>query len=142
MGREENRIAAKRCLDELMGQHRLEIADELFSEEILLRTPQTMVQGRRAVIAALALRFARFPDLRTTIDYLVADEESAAGRVSMRATMAHTYLNQPPTFRKTVLQLMVLMWFSDARITEIEVIFDRQTLQDQLGTRLPVSGGE
>jgi predicted ester cyclase len=141
MGREENREVAKRCLDEIANNHRLELADEVFTTEILFRTPQIVVQGRKAVVAALSERFSGLPDLCMSVDYIVADDHAAACRVSIRGTMSKAFLNQPPTFRKTTLQAILLVRFADARIAEIEVFYDRRQLQEQLGTSLPQTQG-
>ncbi len=74
-----------------------------------------------------------FPDIRFTVEHVMADEESAM--VTWRAAGTHTGPLQgiPPTGRPGVVMGANLLRVSNGRVIEQWVYFDRLALLEQLG---------
>ncbi len=103
-----NKAIVRRYFEEVCGAGRLEIADEIFTEDFgahgTIRGPEA---ARRA---AQDLRDA-FPDIRFEIDDLVAEGDRVVAKVTCAGTHRGPFLGVPPTGRQvrfTGVELAVL----------------------------------
>jgi predicted ester cyclase len=87
----ENKAVVRRIFQEVHNQQKLELADELFSAECVLHPglPASR-RGPERVKRAISQMHEPFPDLRITIDHMVAEGEMVATRITASGTHAPT----------------------------------------------------
>ena len=91
VGAAENKAVMRRIIEHVINEKNLDAADELFSEEHELH-PETPGIGRggEAMKQAFAGLHEQFPDVRVTIESIVAEEDIVAVRLTYTGTDAAT----------------------------------------------------
>jgi steroid delta-isomerase-like uncharacterized protein len=75
-----------------------------------------------------------FPDLRMTVEDLIADGDKAVARVAVTGTHEGEFMGIPPTGRRVDVQLIDIMRFDHAgRVAEHWGVGDMLSLMQQLG---------
>jgi predicted SnoaL-like aldol condensation-catalyzing enzyme len=91
VGAAENKAAMRRIMDEVINEKNLDLAFELFSEDHELRPEAPGVgRGGEGMKRAFAGLHEQFPDVRVTIESMVAEEDMVAVRLTYRGTDAAT----------------------------------------------------
>ena len=87
----ENKAAMRRIMEHVINEKNLDAADELFSDEHELH-PETPGIGRggEGMKRAFAGLHEQFPDVRVTIESMVAEEDMVAVRLTYSGTDAAT----------------------------------------------------
>jgi len=128
----------KRFYDEVLNGGQLNVLDELLTPNAIYRNPAlgipTSVEGAKQRLAGLR---RAFPDLRYTVENIIADGDRVVVQFVLEGTQQGEFLGIAPT-GKTVRTLgMTSYRFIDGQITEILVLADFVTVLRQLGV-LPV----
>lgn len=91
MGAEEHRAVMRRIFDEVINAKSLDLAGALFSDDHVLH-PESPGVGRGAdgMAQAFAELHAQFPDVRVTVESMVAEGDLVAVRLTYRGTDATT----------------------------------------------------
>jgi predicted ester cyclase len=91
MGAAENRAVQQRIVDEVINRRRLDLADELFSDQHVLH-PEGLGVGRgpEGMKRAFAGLHEEFPDVRVEIESMVAEGDMVAVRLMFSGTHAST----------------------------------------------------
>lgn len=97
------------------------------------------VHGPEAEQQLAAMYLAAFPDLRFTIEHLVAEDDLVLARLAVRGTHQGGLMGIPPTGNVVTLTAMELFRLVDSKIAEQWVTMDALGLLQQLGA-IPVSG--
>jgi predicted SnoaL-like aldol condensation-catalyzing enzyme len=87
----ENTAAMRRILEQVINEQRLDAADDLFTEEHVLH-PESPEVGRGAdgMKQAFAGLHEQFPDVRVTVESIVAEGDMVAVRLTYHGTDATT----------------------------------------------------
>jgi predicted ester cyclase len=126
------KIPVRRYFEEVANGHQLELADELFAPDFGAPGP---VVGPDAARAALRSMWAAFPDLRFSIDELVADGDRVVAKVTYSGTHRGAFLGVEPTGRSirfTGVEMAVVIDGLIAR--EAWHIIDHLEILHQLGS--------
>jgi steroid delta-isomerase-like uncharacterized protein len=91
------------------------------------------VHGPEAEQQLVAMYLAAFPDLRFTIEHLVAEEDLVLARLRARGTHQGELMGISPTGNAVTLTAMELFRFVDGKIAEQWVTMDALGLLQQLG---------
>jgi steroid delta-isomerase-like uncharacterized protein len=87
-----------------------------------------------AGVAGLAKVFyGAFPDIKQTVEAVVADENMAALRFSATATHTGELMGMPPTGKPINISGMCMFRITDGKVTEWAEVFDQMTLMQQIG---------
>lgn len=91
MGAAENKVTMHRILEQVINEKNLDAADELFSDEHELH-PETPGIGRggAGMKRAFAGLHEQFPDVRVTIESMIAEDDVVAVRLTYTGTDAAT----------------------------------------------------
>lgn len=118
MGVAENKAVMRRILEEVINQKNLELTDELYSEEHELHPEvQDIGRGGDGMAQAFAGLHQEFPDVRVTIEAMVAEEDMVAVRLTYTGTDAAT--GERATWPE-----MVFTRFSDGKAAESWEVID------------------
>ena len=88
------------------------------------------------------MEFAAFPDLHSTVEYLIAEGDMVVSRFTMRGTHQGEFIGIPPTGKQVKVTGMVIHRFADGKIVEYWVKWDVLGMMQQLGVIPPPTGAE
>jgi steroid delta-isomerase-like uncharacterized protein len=90
-------------------------------------------QGRQGVLEAVVMFRAAFPDLKITIESLVADEERVSITGKMSGTNQGTLMGAPPTGKTASFAYMDMYAIAHGQIVEAWHVEDLAGMMRQLG---------
>ena len=131
---EANKEQFRRMYEEGLNGGNLAVTDELIDAECLdheahdggSRGPESM----RALITMLR---TAFPDLHFSIEHLVAEGDTVAGRLTMSGTHEGPLMGMPPTGRSVRQNHMHFVRFRDGKAIEHWGVRDDVGMMRQLG---------
>jgi predicted ester cyclase len=142
---EENAAVVRRLFAEGWGQGHLQVLDEVLADDVIVhRAPATAgsipptafaTPGPVAYAEGIQVLRSDFPDLRVTIEDVIA----AGDRVAMRTTFAGTQadpienLGAPNTGRPMAREVWVFARVACGKVAEVWVLVDNLTMLRQLG---------
>jgi predicted SnoaL-like aldol condensation-catalyzing enzyme len=112
MGTAENKVVQRRIIEDVINGKNLDLADELFSDEHVLYPEISGVgRGGAGMKEAFAGLHEEFPDVRVSIDSMVAEEDLVAVRLTFIGT--HARSGEPAAWPE-----MVFTRFADGKAVE------------------------
>jgi predicted ester cyclase len=132
---QRHEAAVRRYFSEVWSQGRLEVLDVLLAPDYVNHTPSTPdpppgPAGLKPIVAAFR---AAFPDLRFTVEDVLADGDRVAVRVRMEGTHTGPLFGIAPTGRRVRVEQMNIERFRGERIVEHWRVTDELSLMKQLG---------
>jgi len=121
---ERNKQAIRYLYENVLSEHRLELADALFAVEL------SAASEFRAAIAAL---IAAFPDIRYTVHDVLAETDHVAVRWNWTGTFKAPFRSFAPTGKPVSDSGMAIFTMVDGRIAGVELQTDRLGFLQQLG---------
>jgi steroid delta-isomerase-like uncharacterized protein len=141
MSTEDNKTQFRRTLEELFNQGDLAIADELFAPDFIdhAAAPGMNNRGPESMRQAATMLRTAFPDLHFTIEEVVAEGDTVAGRVTLSGTHQGPFLGIAPTGRSFRQAQMHFVRFRDGKSVEYREVRDDLGMMQQLGV-IPAPG--
>lgn len=129
-----NKTTARRVIEEVMNAGNLAALDELADETVVDHTlPPDLPPGRQGVKESIAMFRTAFPDLRCTIEDMIADGDKVATRYHVTGTHQSAFMGIPATGRKITTTGIDIMRFQDGKVVERWAVEDNLSLLQQLG---------
>src|SRR2546423_7249540 len=113
---EMNKVLIQRIFEEGVNAGRLEIVDESFSEQFLDFSTPEQERGPSGVKEYFRMVRTGFPDMRVSIDDLIAEYEKVVVRTTWRGTHLGTYYGVPPTGQRVTRTLIQIFMVMDSKI--------------------------
>jgi steroid delta-isomerase-like uncharacterized protein len=134
MSLDQNKLLVRRLVDEAQNAGRLEVVNELLSEDFVDHTPLEGLPGNREGVRMLfaALRQA-FPDLKVDISEQIAEDDRVVTRKTFRGTHGGPFLGLAATGSSVRFEVVDILTIRDRRICEHRVVLDKLSLMQQLG---------
>ena len=108
--------------------------DEVVEPDALIRTPLPVDANGAELLKQLFARLHRaFPDLRITIEDLIAEDDKVVVRDTVTGTHRGEYMGLPPTGRSVAYDEIFVCRFADGRIAETWGVVDVLAQMRQLG---------
>ena len=130
---EGNRQLVRRWVEEMCGQGRLEVADEIFSAAVVDHNPiagqAPGVAGQKQVLEEL---WVGFPDFHTRIDDLVAEGDRVVLRWSGQGTHQGLFAGIAPTGRVVTYSGIDIVRIEGNKIVERWGVADDLSLLQQI----------
>ncbi len=137
---EANKASFRRAYEELFNQGNLSLVEELIAPDFLNHeAPPGSNRGPESMRQLIRMLRTAFPDLHFTIEELVAEGDTVAGRVTMSGTHQGTFQGMPPTGRSFRQAQMHFVRFRDGKGVEHRAVRDDLGLMQQLGV-IPTPG--
>jgi steroid delta-isomerase-like uncharacterized protein len=134
MSLEDNKLRVRRWTAEGFGAGNLDLAEELIAEDFVNHTPQPgQTPGRAGVKQVVSILRSAFPDLRVTIEQVVAEGDLVAVRDTIRGTHRGPFAGMPPTGKQVTVGRIAIYRVVDGLITEHWANVDQLGLMQQLG---------
>jgi len=126
-------LALYRQFADGVGTGRIDVIDELLAPDIQLPTIAELADPTRAGLKQANEGFrAAFPDLRGTIEQLLAFGEWVACCVRWEGTNNGEFMGQPPTGKTISVTEIEIVRCHDGRIVDLRQVFDVAGLMAQL----------
>ncbi len=134
MSLDQNKLLVRRLVDEAQVAGRLEVVDELLSEDFVDHTPMEGLPGNRDGVRMLfaALRQA-FPDLKVDISDQIAEDDRVVTRKTFHGTHGGPFLGIPATGAPVRFEVVDILTIRDGRFCEHRAVLDKLGLMQQLG---------
>src|SRR6478672_4063555 len=119
MTTEENKLRMGRFV-EFINTASEELADELISPTATFHVPGRAepMRGPAGYLAIIGMMRSGFPDVRWTLEEMVAENDKVAARFIMKGTHQGVFFGVPPTGKSIKVQAMNFYRFSNGQIIE------------------------
>jgi steroid delta-isomerase-like uncharacterized protein len=132
---EENKILARRFLQEVFSEGDLEEAGELFAEGFVLHDPAIPeeVRGPEGVKGYVGMYRAAYPDTNFTIEDQIAEGDRVVTRWTGRGTHQGELMGVAPTGSRVEVPGILFDRVSEGKIEESWVVYDALGMMRQIG---------
>ena len=131
---EENKAQFRRTYEEVLNRGILDVADELVAPDFLNHeAPPGRNRGPESMRGLATMLRTAFPDLRFTIEELVGEGDTVAGRVTLSGTHEGPLMGMPPTGCSVRQNSMHFVRFRDGKAIEHWGVRDDLGMMQQLG---------
>src|SRR5919202_553510 len=131
---DRNKALLRRFYSELWGQGDLGAIPELVSEDFVDHHPLRGAPPGREGLAALVTTWrTAFPDMRETVEDLIAEGEKVVGRFTMRGTHSGEFMGVPATGRSVTMSGIDIVRVEGGKIVEFWYGEHLLELMQQLG---------
>lgn len=130
----ENKAQFRRAYEELLNGGNLAVAEDLVAPEFLNHeAPPGRNRGPESMRGLATMLRTAFPDLHFTIEELVAEGDTVAGRLTMSGTHRGPLMGMPPTGRSVRQDHMHFVRFQNGKAIEHWGVRDEMGMMQQLG---------
>ena len=137
MSAQDNKAMLRRIFDECFNQGNLATADELISPDSQDLSPGTPpglpMTGPDTLKAIVPMLRTAFPDLRATVDEVIAEGDALSARVTFTGTHRGAFMGIPPTGKRVSWSAMEIVHVRDGKFVSHYGIQDGMSLMQQLG---------
>ena len=131
---ENNKALVRRMEEELFNKRNLDAVDTFIAPGYVLRTAADGTpNGRDAIRSSIAGYLQGFPDLRITIDQLLAVDDRVVGCFTFSGTHRGELFGMPPTGRSIAVRQIAIYRIAGGRVVEEWEVSDQLGLMQQLG---------
>ncbi len=137
LAEEENKARHRRVIEEVFNQGDLSVVPELFAENYVSHGPTGAdsdeakgLEGFRRLV--MSLRSAA-PDLRATIEDIIAEGDRTVLRIVWRGTHKGMFNGIPPTGKTIVMDQIVMARWENGKEVEAWGVSDRLRALQQIG---------
>ena len=129
----------KRFVEELWNARRLGVADQIFSEDCVTHQLRSGVldepghRGPHEMKEHVSGWLMSFPDLRFTIEQMIAEGDRVVSQLVMEGTHQGTWMGISPTGKKLQIHMIVIHRIANSKIAEDWVLVESLGLFQQLG---------
>lgn len=133
----DNRAALKR-FDDTVNTGDLDLIaraiDEVFHPDVLISTPLPVdATGTEALKQVWAMLLRAYPDLRVSVEDVIADGDKVVVRNTVTGTHQGTYMGLAPTGNAVTYGEIFILRFVDGRIAQTWGVVDVASQLKQLG---------
>jgi steroid delta-isomerase-like uncharacterized protein len=136
MTNEQNKVNARRIVDETWNKHNTKLLDELFTYDAVLHIPQdpTVAKGPQGAKTSVETYLTAFPDLKITIEKEICEGDYVVQHLRAIGTNTGQLNGMPATGKKcNVTGATTTKFDSHGKIVEVWSFFDNFGLMQQLG---------
>jgi steroid delta-isomerase-like uncharacterized protein len=130
---ESNKRIMERWTTEFLPHGNAALAEELISPDIVMHFAGQQQQGRDTYLGIVAANSAAFPDLRWTVEDMVAEGDTVAVRYTMTGTHQGTFAGVAATGTAVRAESMTFYRLADGKIVEEHAQLDMLSLLQQMG---------
>jgi steroid delta-isomerase-like uncharacterized protein len=138
---EENKALMRREIEEVWNKHNPGAIDEFFAPDFVNRSAQPgQPNDREGVKATVSGFFSGLPDLKATLDFLVAEGDKVVLRTTLTGTHSGELMGIPATGKRVQVTAITIVRIAGGKIAELWSEADMMGMMQQLGV-VPAPGG-
>ena len=135
---QQSKAVMRRFYEEFWCNGNEDAVDELVSEDVVdHQRPEGWPAGREGIRMLVRVWREGFPDMRETIEDMIAEDDKVVCRFTIDATNTVPFLGMPPTGRRIRISGIDIVRVRDGRICEFWYNEDALGLYQQLGIAPP-----
>ena len=139
MSTEQNKAALRRGYEEVFNKGNMAIVSEYMAPNYVLHgTSGLELKGPEAFVQYIAMMRTAFPDMRVTLENMVAEGDYVAHRGSLTGTHRGDLQGTAPTGKRVTVTWNTLSRFAGGKEVEAWHEVDMLALYQQLGVTPPV----
>ena len=133
MSEEQNKQTFRRVIEEGFNQGNLSALDELFTANFREHQDGMLPPNLEGVKGAIRSLRTFFPDLRLTIEEIIAVGDKTWARIIARGTHRGQFMQVPPTGKTIAIDVIDICRFEGGKIVEHWGVADRLAMMQQIG---------
>jgi steroid delta-isomerase-like uncharacterized protein len=133
----ENVKVFHRMIEEGFNKGNLAALDELFAPDFIEHQDGFVPPNIEGVKGAIVSLRTPFPDLKLTIEEIIANGGEVWARITARGTHQAPFMGRPPTGKSFAITVIDICRFEEGQIVEHWGVADRLGLMGQLGLLPP-----
>lgn len=134
MSTEENKALIRRFYEEVFNKRNVAAIGDFFAPDHIDHTlPAGFPTGPEGTRQAISITLAGFPDLRVTIEDMIAEGDKVVIRFTTHGTQQGTFGGIPPTGKQVAVSTIEITRVADGKIAEDWGLDDRLGMLQQLG---------
>jgi steroid delta-isomerase-like uncharacterized protein len=134
MAAEENKDLARRSWEMLVNEHNRDAIDELYTPDLVWHEPDQDVEGTEEARRFLNTYLSAFPDMRVSVEDVIAEGDKAVTRWTIRGThQGEIEEFGPPTGRQVEIKGITIHRLEGGKIAEEWERYDNLGVMQQLG---------
>lgn len=137
MSAEENKAAVRRYMEEAFNKGNLAVIPEVIAPEYVHHTIFGEIKGPDGFKQVVTMMHNAFPDLKYTIDSMVAEGSMVAFSMRVQGTFKGEFLGMSPTGKQFDVAEAVFMHFAGDKAVEGWTYNDSLAFYQQLGISPP-----
>ena len=137
MSAEKNKAVVNRVVDEMFNKGNLAVADEVLATNYVYHFPMMEIKGPEGFKQFVSTMRTAFPDMKITIDDLLAEGDMVAARITMQGTFKGEMLGMAPTGKQFSFQEAVFIRFEGGKEAEVTPYGNLMEFYQQLGISPP-----
>lgn len=116
---EENKALMRRFYEEVFNRGNLGVLDELCAPNFLDHNPfPGQGPGLQGIKESFAPMRAAFPDMRLTVEEMLAEGDKVAAHVTVRATHTGEFMGIPPSGKEVTMRVSDIVRFAAGKAVE------------------------
>ena len=140
---EDNKAIARRALEEVWSQGKLDVIDEIFAADFVLHVAGSPdIHGPEGYKQFVADARSAFPDLQFTIEDQIAESDKVVTRYTFTGTHKGDFMGIPPTGVQVTVTGIDIDRIAGGKIVEEWTSYDALGMLQQLGVIPPMGQGE
>jgi len=128
----DNKAVVLRFFNEILNSKKLEVIDQIFHPEYVNHGLPIKSKGPKAMKEITNMMFSAFPDLRITVEGVIAEGSSTATRGYSVGTHEGEFMGIPPTHKKVTIPYIDVWEVKDGKLFENWIQMDFVGLMEQL----------
>lgn len=129
----------ERFVEELWNDRRLDVADQIFSEDCVTHQLRSGVlrepvhRGPQEMKEHVSGWLTSFPDLRFNIEQMIVEQDRVVSELVMEGTHRGTWMGIAPTGKRLQIRMITIHRIANGKIAEDWVLVESLGLFQQLG---------
>jgi steroid delta-isomerase-like uncharacterized protein len=134
MSTEQNKALARRMVEEIFNQGNISLVDDLFAPDYVERDelPPGMPRDREAVKLLTPMLHSAFPDLKATINDLIAEDDKVILHMTWTGTQKGEWMGIPPSSRSISIGVIDIFRMAEGEFAEHWGLMDSMAMMQQL----------
>ena len=135
MSTEQNKALVRQFVEEAINQGNISAIDELLIPDFVEHEelPPGIPPGREAPKVLFTMLRSAFPDLKATIEHLVAEGDEVVLHMTWTGTHEGEFMGIPPTGKSISINVIDILSIAEGKFVEHWGVMDSMAMMQQLG---------
>jgi steroid delta-isomerase-like uncharacterized protein len=141
MSTEQNKALVRQLVEEGINQGNISVIDELLIPDFVEHEelPPGIPPGREGPKVLFTMLRSAFPDLKATIEHLIAEGDEVVLHMTWTGTHKGEFMGIPPTGKSISINVIDILGIAEGKFVEHWGVMDSMAMMQQLGV-VPAPG--
>ncbi|MFQ5901607.1 MAG: ester cyclase [Thermodesulfobacteriota bacterium] len=139
MSVEENKAIMRRWYEEVLNKGNLAVVDELIATDCVDHNPLApeLPAGLEGVKQGFTMFRTAFPDVRVTVEDMIAEGDKVVSRLTLRGTHKGEFMGIAPAGKQVTVASIDIVRIAGGKMVEHWDVIDELSMMQQLGVVPP-----